>query len=87
MIIGKYNKSVILTYVGVTLSIIGIMFTMNQKIDYAMICLIFAGICDLFDGKIAKMCKRTRRGKKLWNSIRFFSRYDIFYSFSYCNRN
>ncbi len=56
--LGKYNKSVILTYTGACISILGIMLSINQKLSYAVICLIFSGICDLFDGVIARQCKR-----------------------------
>ena len=63
--IGKWNKSVILTYIGLTISVLGIMlaiFDINLK--YVMICLIVAGICDLFDGTVARRCKRTKEEKK-----------------------
>lgn len=63
--IGKWNKSVILTYIGLTISVLGIMlviFDINLK--YVMICLIVAGICDLFDGTIARRCKRTKEEKE-----------------------
>jgi len=63
MFIGKYNKSVILTYFGVALSIAGIVLALNNSIHYAMLCLIVAGICDLFDGKLARMMKRTPEEK------------------------
>ena len=63
MFIGKYNKSVILTYFGVGLAISGIVLALNNNIHYAMLCLIVAGICDLFDGKIARMMKRTPEEK------------------------
>jgi CDP-diacylglycerol--serine O-phosphatidyltransferase len=59
VVIGKYNKSVILTYVGVLVSLIGMTLSINLLFSYAIICLIVAGICDLFDGKIARSCKRT----------------------------
>lgn len=58
MIIGKYNKSVILTYVGLMFALVGIYCAFNDMISYSMICLILSGICDLFDGKVARMCKR-----------------------------
>lgn len=61
-LIGCYNKSVILTYVGISSAIFGIMNVENLKL--AIICLIIAGICDLFDGKIARMCKRTEQEKE-----------------------
>ena len=63
--IGKWNKSVILTYIGLTISVLGIMlaiFDINLK--YVMICLIVAGICDLFDGTVARRCKRTKEETK-----------------------
>lgn len=63
MFIGKYNKSVILTYVGVAISIFGMVLALNKNINYAMLCLIVAGICDLFDGQIARMIKRTEEEK------------------------
>ena len=66
MIIGKWNKSVILTYVGLFFSILGIFLcvTKENSINYAMSCLIMAGICDLFDGFVARKCKRTEEEKK-----------------------
>lgn len=64
MFIGKYNKSVILTYVGVGFSFAGIAFAVNSRIAAAMISLIAAGICDLFDGVIARRCKRDGSEKE-----------------------
>ena len=66
MFIGKWNKSVILTYIGLAISILGmrICFSNNENsINLAMVCLIIAGICDLFDGQIARKCKRTEQEK------------------------
>lgn len=61
--IGKYNKSVIVTYLGLCLSLVGMELVFMERMKYAMICMIFAGICDLFDGKIARMCKRDDEEK------------------------
>ena len=62
--IGKWNKSVILTYVGLGISLLGIMLVLsNVDIKYTFICFMFAGICDLFDGTIARRCKRTKEEK------------------------
>ena len=59
--IGKWNKSVILTYFGLVLSVVGIVLVLYGKnIKYAIICFMFAGICDLFDGTVARRCKRTK---------------------------
>ncbi len=69
-IIGCYNKSVYLTYIGMLLSLFGIMYLLNNvemesinRFDIAMVCLIIAGICDLFDGVIARKCKRNELEK------------------------
>lgn len=62
--IGKWNKSVILTYIGLSLSIFGIyLLSIDAEIKYVLVCLMISGICDLFDGTIARMCKRTESEK------------------------
>lgn len=59
LFIGKWNKSVILTYLGLVFSIIGIYFALYEgKILYALSCLMLAGVCDAFDGTVARMCER-----------------------------
>ena len=62
VIIGYYNKSFILTFVGILISIVGMLNAANT--DIALTCLILAGICDLFDGVIARKCKRTEKEKE-----------------------
>lgn len=64
MLIGVYKKSVVLTYVGLASSIIGIFLAFQKNIDLAMICYIIAGICDLFDGFIARKCDRNNMEKE-----------------------
>lgn len=64
MFIGKYNKSVVLTYMGVAISIIGAYFAVQKNFNYAIVCLVFAGIADLFDGVVARRCFRTEEEKK-----------------------
>lgn len=63
IIIGVYNKSVILTYIGVIIAFLG-MCLVKDNVNIAMACLVISGICDLFDGKIARMCKRTDKEKE-----------------------
>lgn len=60
--IGKWNKSVILTYLGLACAIGGIL-VMRFSIPYAIIFMVLAGICDLFDGFVARKCKRTEEEK------------------------
>lgn len=63
MLIGFYNKSVIVTYLGVVFSILGIHNALNDNLRFGMLFLIFAGICDLFDGKYANLFKRNTQEK------------------------
>ncbi len=75
--IGKWNKSVIITYIGMTFSVLGMgAVLLDKNIKYAFICLMFAGICDLFDGTIARMCKRTKEEKAF--GIELDSLVDVF---------
>lgn len=60
MFIGKYNRSVILTYIGVAAAFAGIAFAVENMIAPAMIALAVAGVCDLFDGVIARRCRRDK---------------------------
>ncbi len=76
MFIGKYNKSVILTYIGVAISAVGMIYAFDGKNFYALSCLVVAGICDLFDGKIARMCKRNDEEKSF--GVEIDSLADIF---------
>ncbi len=55
--IGVYNHSVIVTYLGVALAITGMVFSFNGYFEYAILCLALAGACDTFDGKIARAMK------------------------------
>ena len=61
--IGKWNRSVIATYVGMLLAIASMFLVMWDLFRFAMMCFMGAGICDLFDGSIARMCKRTEEEK------------------------
>ncbi len=60
MFIGKYNKSLILSYLGVMFSVVGMYYAVTSNFKVSMICLILAGVCDTFDGKFARMCKRDK---------------------------
>ena len=63
MLIGKYNKSVILTYLGVITAILGVHFAFGSQMKFAFVCLIVSGVCDLFDGMVARKIKRTDEEK------------------------
>lgn len=54
MLIGFYNYSVILTYIGLCSSLFGITCAVGGSFRLAFCCLMFSGLCDMFDGKIAR---------------------------------
>ena len=68
--IGYYNYTVILTYMSLMSSVIGMFFAvgfgdLGPHPEYAIICLMVSGLCDMFDGKVARTKKdRTEREKK-----------------------
>ena len=62
--IGYYNYTVILTYIGMLFGFIGITYTWNGNLKMALICLMIAGFCDMIDGKIASTKKRTKQEKR-----------------------
>ena len=64
VLIGKYDKSVLLTYIGAASAVIGCAAALNNSFTTAIVCLILSGVCDMFDGKVARMCDRDDIGKK-----------------------
>ena len=64
--IGYYNYSVILTYVGLASSIIGITEVFRGGYKWALLCLIISGTCDMFDGKIARAMKNRSAEAKVF---------------------
>lgn len=63
-VIGYYNKSVILTYTGVITAILGIYEAVEGRIEISAITLIISGICDLFDGPVARRCRNRSEKEK-----------------------
>lgn len=62
--IGFYNYTVILTYMAVMSAVVGITQLVKGRLLVAVVCLMIAGFCDMFDGKVARMKKdRTDREK------------------------
>lgn len=62
--IGFYNYTVILTYLSALSAAVGIALAMNGSGLGSMICLLFSGLCDMFDGTVAKTRKRTKAEKR-----------------------
>ena len=62
--IGIYNYTVILTYLGTLSGFTGILCITSGNVKSALLCLMAAGFCDMFDGKIAATMERTRQEKR-----------------------
>lgn len=62
--IGYYNYTVVLTYIGTLFGFLGISFIGNNHLKNALICLVIAGFCDMFDGTIASTMERTKQEKR-----------------------
>lgn len=63
--IGVYNPSIWLTYIGVFCAIFGIRTLLSsQNMDLVMISFILSGVCDMFDGRVARHFKRTEQEKQ-----------------------
>lgn len=61
--IGYYNYTVLLTYGGLTSALIGLFLTIQGHPAGGIICLLISGLCDMFDGKVARTRKRTENEK------------------------
>jgi CDP-diacylglycerol--serine O-phosphatidyltransferase len=62
--IGIYNYTVILTYLGMLSGFTGILCITAGDVKTALLCLMAAGFCDMFDGKIASTMERNRQEKR-----------------------
>lgn len=62
--LGFYNYTVILTYIGMLVGFKGMTLAMGGNIHGALICLMISGVCDMFDGKIASTMVRTAQEKR-----------------------
>ena len=62
--IGYYNYTVVLTYLGMLSGFTGITYVSGGDCQAALICLIISGICDMFDGMIASTMERNKKAKR-----------------------
>ena len=60
--IGVYNLANCVTMLGIAAAVVGVSFAGNPRL--AMLMLILSGVCDLFDGRVARMFPRTDLEKK-----------------------
>lgn len=72
--IGFYDYTVVVTYISLVSSILGMFCAIDGRLTLAVSCLAFSGLCDMFDGKIARTKKnRTDDEKSFGIQIDFLS--------------
>ena len=59
-----YSYTVVLTYLGLASSAISMILTFQGFAKYALFCLAFSGLCDMFDGKVARLKKNRTEDEK-----------------------
>lgn len=58
-LLGYYDYTVVLTYCGMLFAVTGIFFALSGAFCRSILCLMFAGCCDMFDGAVASTKDRT----------------------------
>ena len=62
--LGVYNYTVILTYIGMLSGFSGILCAFEGNVVWAIVCLMISGVCDMFDGKVASTKQERSRSEK-----------------------
>ncbi|WP_346906138.1 CDP-alcohol phosphatidyltransferase family protein [Faecalicatena orotica] len=62
--IGFYNYTVVLTYISLATSVFGMTQAVHGRFKTAILCLALSGLCDMFDGKIARRKKDRTEDEK-----------------------
>lgn len=64
MFLGFYDYTVILTYIGLGFSIVGMTQALDHRFKTALFCLVMSGLCDMFDGMVARSKKNRTDDEK-----------------------
>ena len=62
--IGVYDYTVILTYLSLISAVMGMIFAGEQNFSAAIWCLVISGVCDGFDGTVARSKKNRTEDEK-----------------------
>ena len=62
--IGFYDYTVILTYISLFSGLVGIGMASQGRLGAAILCLMFSGFCDMFDGAVARTKKNRTADEK-----------------------
>jgi CDP-diacylglycerol--serine O-phosphatidyltransferase len=63
-LIGFYNYTVILTYMSLISGVLSMKFAYDGHLGAAILCLVFSGVCDMFDGVVARTKKDRTADEK-----------------------
>ena len=74
--IGFYNYTIILTFLGLASSVFGMTQVLEGNIALAVGCLAISGLCDAFDGKVART-KKNRTPDEIMFGIELDSLCDV----------
>lgn len=59
LLIGCWNLANCVTWLGIAAAVVAMSFALNGNPRIAMLLFLVSGLCDLFDGRVARMFKRT----------------------------
>ena len=72
MLFAKFHKSNLITYLGLASGVVAIFyafskmaFSNGEYVRFSLACLVISGVCDMLDGKFARMFKRTSEEKEM----------------------
>mgnify|MGYP000005186720 FL=1 len=72
MFFAKFHKSNLVTYMGLVSGIMALFYSFSKMafasgeyVRFSLACLVFSGVCDMLDGKFARMFKRTEEQKEI----------------------
>ncbi len=64
--IGFFDYTVWLTYLGFLSGVTGIICAFNGNVFFGVICLMFSGLCDGLDGKVARTKQKRTKDERLF---------------------
>lgn len=67
--LGILNWSVAITYAGVASAVLGMWLAVTARVEGALIALVIAGLCDLFDGPVARRVARDDDARRFGAEI------------------
>lgn len=63
-LIGFYDYTVIITYISLISGLIGMKFAFDGSLGLSIVCLAVSGVCDMFDGVVARSKKNRMQDEK-----------------------